>query len=227
MTGPGMTGTRAVAQFADGVKSAALFFVFVLTVVSGMTARAVRLIRRVGPGQILAVVRVTIGTTRIAAMISRIVAGAVRKIDLQPRVCTVTLVTLQRGDKVIGRLARSRGAVMATRTRSRHRVMIHLCHRRPGDGRMAVLTVICALDMRRPLALRRCAVMAAETCSRNSGMIKYGRCPGCRGMAIITDVIARDVISRLAHGGGAVVAAFTGPVNGRMIHLHRRTPGRR
>ena len=92
---------------------------------------------------------------------------------------------------------------------------------------MAVLAVIRALDMCRPLTLRRGAVMATDTCSRNSGMIKYGRGPGCRGVAIITDIIARDVISRLAHGGGAVVTAFTGPVNGRMIHLHRGTPGGR
>lgn len=89
-----MTGTSAIAQFTDRVKSAAFFFVLVLTVVPGMAARAVRLIGRIRPREILTVVRVTFGTSRVSPVISRIIPGAVRKVNLHPSIRTVTLVAL-------------------------------------------------------------------------------------------------------------------------------------
>jgi len=79
-----------------------------------MTACAIWLVCRGGPGRDLTVTRVAVKALNVRAMIPRVAPPGMVKIDIYPVVSTVAFVTLQTSCEMIARLPNCCSAVMAT-----------------------------------------------------------------------------------------------------------------
>ena len=82
---------------------------------------------------------------------------------------------------------------------------------------VAVLADIGGIDMRRMLARRIGAVMAADAVGGDVGVIEVGRDPRVGRVAVVAVVAARNVGRVLARGGGAVMAGEAGANDLRVI----------
>jgi len=139
----------------------------------------------------------------------------------------VAVVAVVATANVVGVLSRCRDAIV---TRSAGAEHLGVVNRNSGleCGRaMAVLANVGGLHMRRTLARRGRAVVAADAVADDAGVIEYGRQPGRHGVAVVTLVIRRDMRRRLAGGLNAVVAAHTAAGQGRVIHERDDVPVRR
>ena len=104
--------------------------------------------------------------------------------------------------------------------------MINDRGRFPERGAVTVLADIRRLDVRRTLAGRVEAVVAAHAIARDVGMIEYGRHPGPGDMAVIA-LVARCNVSRVLAGRNeAVMAGAATACYGRVVHIGDGTPCR-
>ena len=103
--------------------------------------------------------------------------------------------------------------------------VVEVC-RAPPRGRMAVVAVVAAREVRRVLATRQHAVMAGETGAEHLRMVDGGcRCVGNRVVAVLTNVGCVDVIGGLA---GCIDAVMAGEATSGDIAVieNRRYPAR-
>ena len=98
--------------------------------------------------------------------------------------------------------------------------------RYPGDGRVAVVAVVASADMRRVLAGRHDAVVAAAARADDLRVVD-GKCryPAGRAVAVLAKIRRLDVFGVLARRIEAVVAAGTAAGNPGVVE-YDRDPGR-
>ena len=79
-------------------------------------------------------------------------------------------------------------AVVAAEAVARDVGMVEIC-RQPGCGRMTVVAIVAACEVRRVFASRDCAVMAGEAGADDLGVV-YRSCrrPGIDAVTILADV---------------------------------------
>ena len=83
--------------------------------------------------------------------------------------------------------------------------MVHRGNWHPDVGIVAILANVGRLDMRRALASRIRAVMATGAVVHNIDMVKIGRQPGDRRVAVVTIIAAGDMCRVLAGGRDTVM----------------------
>jgi len=135
--------------------------------------------------------------------------GVVNGIDRHPHV-GVMAVLADVGRLYMGRtLACGISAVVTADAVVNDIDVIKKC-RQPGDGGVAIITVVTAGDMRRMFARGNGAVMAGAASTNDLGVIHcVGRCPGNVVMAVLTHIGGLDVRRVLAGGFDAIVASGT------------------
>jgi len=148
-----MAGAFAVAQLGDRVscRRRSRFLVLVRLVVIGVASRAIRLVGRAGPGDLLGVVAMAVRAIQRRAMLARISGAVVRIAHCRPAGDAVALFAWQRRHEVVRRLARRARAIVAAGTRSGHGRVVER-RRHPGQSRMAVAALGVRRNMRGRLA---------------------------------------------------------------------------
>ena len=119
------------------------------------------------------------------------------------RVAVVAIVTARDVSRV---LAGGHRAVMAGEASSDDLRVINHIRRRPCHVVVAVLADVGRIDVRWMLARRRDAVVARDAGVRDRCVIKIGRYPGHRGVAIVAIVTGGNVVRVLASCGRTVMA---------------------
>ena len=208
-----VAGAGTVAKLADGsaIVRAGL-------VIAGVATRAIRSVRRVGPGDDFGVGAVASGALQVAAMIERLVrCRRMPEFVGAEAIGVVAGTAFPGGAEVTGILADRDHAVMAGRAGAQHLGVIDRKYGRPGRRCMTVLADIGRSRMLQVLAGRDRAVMAAEAITGDIGVVIGGRQPGHRGMAVVAIAATRDVIRILAGGDRTVVAGSATAEHLRMI----------
>ena len=108
---------------------------------------------------------------------------------------------------VIRRLAGGFDSVVAARARRRHVRVVEGC-RYPRGGRMAIVAIVTACDVRSVLACCRIAIVTGEAGAENLAVIyERNRVPGDGVMAVLADICSPDMSGMPARGVNTVVAA--------------------
>jgi hypothetical protein len=190
-----------------------------------MTCRAVRRIGREWPGHSLTVAGMTLRTTQVGPVITRIVTAHMVVIRCrQPAAGAMAAVTLLRSDKVSTRHTSGSSTIVTAVTGADDIAVIHSQDWNPCGIAMAVLTNIRTLDMPCMLTGCRGAIMTTGAVGGDGAMIKIGRHPGRGGVTEIAGVVAGHMTCMLASRSGAVVAAETGAYHLIVIYSKRRYP---
>jgi hypothetical protein len=137
----------------------------------------------------------------------------------------MTIVTGIAAGNMVGRLAGSNRAVVATETGAQNIGVIDAHYRRPGRGEMAILANSVGLDVHGVFAGCGTAVVTRRAITGHRGMIEYGRYPCSSGMTIIAGVTAGNVICRFPLCNRSVMATETGAQYIGMIDTRYRNPG--
>ena len=98
-------------------------------------------------------------------------------------------------------------AVMTGSAGADHLGMVNGRHWYERDSAVAVFADICSLYMRRTLARRRGAIVAANAVVGDADMIECGRQPADRGVAIIALIAGGDMSRRFPRRLSAIVAS--------------------
>jgi len=142
----------------------------------------------------------------------------------------MTVIALRRGDEVIGGLVTDVAVIAGARRNTR--MVEH--GRRPGIGRVAIVTDVTAGNMARTLALRNIVVVTATTCADYLQVIDLQRGFPCKGsMTILADVrriemcwqFVRQMTTRARTGDIRVVEHGWRPGIGRVAIVARVAAG--
>jgi len=157
-----MATARAVAQVADGVTCIRVFVLFMRSglEITGMTACAIWLVLRCGPGDRLGITLVARCAGQVAAMVTWIGPGGMPEGVRCPAVGVMAGIALQAGDEMIARFPGRLGAVVAARTGTGHAVVVE-GGRQPCTRRVTGIALRTGLDMIDGLACCGRPVMAA------------------------------------------------------------------
>lgn len=225
--GIGMTGARAIAQFADGVKDTRGIHLGmrINLVVVGMTAGTIGLIRRERPDIGLNIANMAIITGQRSAMLPRIATARIMTVVGRRPVCRgVAGIAFQRCHKVSVILACGPTTIVTGRTRTRDIGMVKGC-RHPGIHTMADVALGHGCKMVSIFAGGGAAVVTIRTGLRDGAMIKGGGQPCIDTMAGVAFGHGCQVVGIFAGGGAAVVASRTGLRDGAMVKVHDRPTG--
>lgn len=201
-----MTRACAIPILTDSFVATIRGFMLVWPIVACMAACAVRLEGGVLPGNQVRILRMTLGTLQVAAMVLRLVCQ--RRMSIvgwRPCIRGMTDITLNVGVEVTGVLSCRGHAVVTGRTGTQHLGVIDSEHWREYVRGVAVFANVGRLYVCRILAGSVRSVMAAEAVARNIHVVEVRRQPGNRAVAVIAVVAAGDMIRRLARGSHAIV----------------------
>ncbi len=140
----------------------------------------------------------------------------------QPGSCRVAVIAGIAAGDVCGMLAGGNDAIMTVSTTAKYLRVIDSHHRRKYVGRMAVLTHICCLYVRRIFAGRIRAVMTGRTIAGDIQVIEICWQPADRTMTVSAIVAADDMTLVLAGSDHAIVAGPTGTKDLVVIDAHHR-----
>jgi len=118
-------------------------------------------------------------------------------------------IALLRGAEVILILTRRLNTIVAGRTRPEHLGMVDGDNRREDIGRVTVFAHIRRLDVRRILAGRIRAVMAAHTVARDIYVIEVRRQPANGAVAIVAIIATRNMCRVFAGRYDAIMTGTT------------------
>ena len=154
------------------------------------------------------------------------VAGNVDVVEVgrQPGYGGMAVVAIIAALDMIRILARCNNAIVTAAATTDDLCVIHGVSGREQVCRVTVLADVGRLDVGRVLAGCIDAVVAVETVAGDIDMIKVGRQPGYRRMAVIAVIAAGNVCRVLAGRRYAVVAGPAGTENLCMVHSNRRHP---
>ena len=143
-----MATARAVAQVADGVTCIRVFVLFMRSglEITGMTACAIWLVLRCGPGDRLGITLVARCAGEVAAVVARVGSGGMPEGVRCPAVGVMAGIALQAGDEMIARFPGRLGAVVAARTGTGHAVVVE-GGRQPCTRRVTGIALRTGLDM--------------------------------------------------------------------------------
>lgn len=144
--------------------------------------------------------------------------------DLGKRHRVMTCFTHVCRANVLRVLAGGLHAVMATDTISRNPAVVE-SRRRPGNGRMARVTLLGSGDMPGILTRSNHAIVAAGATTQYLGVVDAGGTPKIGNVAVFAQVRAGDVGRRLAGGLDSVVTAHTAACHRGMVKRARGEPG--
>ena len=136
----------------------------------------------------------------------------------------VAIIAVVTTREMSGMLSGGSDAIVTRPTAAEHLCMVHQVGWRKGHRVMAVLANIGGLHVRRVLAGRIGAVMAAGTVAADVDVIKVCGHPAIAGMTIVTGVAARNVGRVFARCDIAVVAGLTGTDDLSVVHHGGRRP---
>ena len=123
-------------------------------------------------------------------------------------------------------LARRRGAIVAVNAVIREIRMVEV-RGQPANGRVTVVAIITAGDMRRGFADGRDAIMTGSTSTQYLRMVnRERRCPYIRGVAVLTNIGCEYMCCVLADCINAIVAADTVARDIYVIEISRQPASR-
>ena len=214
-----------VAVLANRLVAAIAGFVFVRTIIAGMTTRTVGLEGGVLPDNHFRVVLVAVGTGEVAAMVKRFKrCRRVSEIVRLEGIGVVALIALPGRHKMSGILADCGCAIVTRRTGAKHLGVVNVEHRRPDSRCMAVFTDVRCKRVLRVFTGCNAAVVTANAITRYVRMVEGGGRPRDGGVAVITIVAARDMRWMFAGRRNAIVAGAATSQDLRVIYSIGRHP---
>ena len=180
------------------------------------TDRIVAVLANIGGLNMRGVLARRIGTVVTAHAI----AGDIHMIEVggRPSCGRMAVVAVDAANDMVGVLAGGDNAVMAGAASTQHGTVINGEYRGESVSRMTVLAGVGRQDVSRVLPNCIYAIVAGDTIARDIRMIKDGRCPGRRVVAVVALLAGRYVRRRLAGSLHAVVTVVATAGYGRMVH---------